>query len=83
MRHSRTSDFKVGDKCFTKWGDLVTVARVTERMIEIVEDLDSDRKLYIPAHGEIERIDPIGNMELVETGETVTVYADKDGLLTV
>lgn len=57
MRHMRTSDFKVGAKCITKDGDIVTVARVNSRMIEIIEDLDSDKKLFIPAHGEINPID--------------------------
>ena len=56
MRHMRTSEFKVGDKCITKDGDIVTVARVTSRMIEIVEDLDNDKKLFIPSHGDINPI---------------------------
>jgi len=49
----RASDFQIGDKCITRDGDIVTVAAITNRMIEIVEDLDSDKKLFIPAHGEI------------------------------
>ena len=53
MRHMSTSDFSVGDKCITKDGEIVTVAKVTDRMIEIVENLDNDKKLFIPAHGEI------------------------------
>ena len=56
MKHMRTSEFKVGDKCITKDGDIVTVARVTSRMIEIVEDLDNDKKLFIPSHGDINPI---------------------------
>ncbi len=55
MKHSRTSDFKVGDECITKWGDIVTVAKVTSRMIEIKENVENGRVLYIPAHGEIEK----------------------------
>jgi len=56
MKHMRTSDFRVGDKCITNEGDFVTVARVTSRMIEIVENLESGKKLFIPAHGEINPI---------------------------
>ncbi len=56
MKHMSTADFKIGDRCITKDGDIVTVVQVTSRMIEINEDLKSDKKLFIPAHGEINPI---------------------------
>jgi len=49
------SEFKAGDKCITKYGDVVTVNRVTGgRYVEIVEDLDI--KIYIPSHGDIGKV---------------------------
>ena len=53
MKHMRSSDFKIGQKCITNDGDIVTVARITARMIEISEELENNKKLFIPAHGEI------------------------------
>lgn len=55
MKTSSISEWKTGDKGLTKWGDIVTVEKICgDRMVKIVENLE--RKLYIPAHGEIEKI---------------------------
>jgi hypothetical protein len=52
MKSSSIREWKVGDKGITNNNEIVTVKRVGERFIEIEEDLE--KKLYIPAHGEIE-----------------------------
>ena len=54
MKCTSITEWKPGDKGTTNNGEIVTVIRVTERVVEIAEDLE--RKLYIPAHGEIEKI---------------------------
>ena len=51
---SSTSEWKKGDKGKLKDGTIVTIADVGQRMLRIEEDLE--KKLYIPGHGEIEKI---------------------------
>ena len=54
MKQSSIRDWQAGDKGITNDGSIVTIKRVGERFVEIVEDLEW--KLYIPAHGEIENL---------------------------
>ena len=54
LKLSSTSEWKKGDKGKLKDGTIVTIADVGQRMLRIEEDLE--KKLYIPGHGEIEKI---------------------------
>ena len=56
MRQSSITDWKPGDKGITSDGHIVTVESIAKesRMVKIVEPLD--KQLYIPAHGEIEKL---------------------------
>ena len=53
MRSSSITEWRPGDKGVIEDGSIVTVKRIAmgSRMVEIEEDLE--KKLYIPAHGEI------------------------------
>ena len=54
MKCSSISEWRAGDKGKTNTGEIVTVEKVGDRFVTIKENLE--RKIYIPAHGEIERI---------------------------
>ena len=55
MKSSSARDWKVGDKGITKEGTIITVIEiVNNRHLKIAEDLE--KKVYIPAHGEVEKI---------------------------
>ena len=54
MKCTSINEWHIGDKAKTKYGEIVTVIEVSDRFVKIGENLE--RKLYIPAHGEIEKI---------------------------
>jgi hypothetical protein len=56
MKCSSITEWHVGDKGITKDGAIVTIKKVSleSRMVIIEERLE--KQLYIPAHGEIEKI---------------------------
>lgn len=64
MKTSSTNEWRIGDKGITKTGDIVTVASLTDRFITIEENLEN--KVYIPSHGEIEKLTKI-SLSHVET----------------
>lgn len=56
MKQSSARDWKIGERGITADGELVTVIGITGgRYLTIAEDLD--KRVYIPAHGEIMKID--------------------------
>lgn len=56
LKCTSIKDWKIGDKGITKDGNIVTVKEIcADRFIKIVENLD--KKVYIPAHGEIEKLE--------------------------
>jgi len=58
LKCSSISEWKIGDKGITKDGNIVTVSEICgNRFIKIAENLE--KKLYIPAHGEIEKLTEI------------------------
>lgn len=62
MKCSSASDWKIGDKGITNNGEIVTIKSVSDRFVLIEEKLD--KKLYIPAHGEIEKLNKPITIEL-------------------
>jgi len=54
MKSSSISEWRIGDKGITNDGQIVTVEKICSHMVKIAENLE--KKLYIPSHGEIEKL---------------------------
>jgi len=69
MKATSITEWQPGDKGITKEGQFVTVESVSSNMVKIKEDVE--KKLYIPAHGEIGKDKRIPTMPRINPHATM------------